>query len=1062
MKRIFTLLFGAMLAGQAWAQTTFTVDKLKYTITGTSSVSVGAVSDTISGHIIIPAKVENGGVTYMVTSIGNSAFRGCENLTSISIGDCIKSIKGYAFYDCRKLTSITIPDSVTEIGTSVFWLCDKLSEINVESGNVHYTSENGILFSKDKKTIVSYPEGKTDESYDIPNTVTKIGYGAFAYSNLKTINIPESIISIDGYAFIYCQGITSIIIPDAVTSIGDEAFAGCSSLASISIGSGVNNMGRQVFSWCNKLTNVTLGNGITDVSSSAFLYANKIIYNEYDSVCYLGNDENPYLVLIKPKSDDLTSSEINSNCKIIANYAFDDFYNPNNLTSVTIPNSVTIIGKNAFDGCIKLKSVTIPSSVTTIGSYAFYNVRHIVYHGDATGQPWGAITNNGFVDEEGFVYSDAEKTQLIGYAGNGGDITIPNTVKKIGSRAFSEYSILTSVTIPNSVTTIGYRAFYCCSNLKSVTIPNSVKEIDGYAFYGCNSLTSVNLPNSVTDIGEESFAWCTKLMEINVDSENNYYVSVDGVLFNKDKTTIVCYPAGRTGTYTIPNSVTTIGDAAFEYTKLSSITIPSTVVDIEEDAFNSSDSLTYMIIPNSVTEIGVRAFYRCDNLTSLTIPNSVISIGWSAFDYCSKLKSVVCLATVPPVLDEDDPFASTGTVYVLPDCVDAYKAANVWKNKTILPINVESIDATRGTVYSYNNILYAEPKEGYHFVNWSDNSVENPRKTTGEASLTAQFEAHLVVMDSAIVATCTESGKTEGSHCPVCKVVLKAQEVVPAKGHTEVVDAAVAATCTATGLTEGKHCSVCKAVLKAQEVVPAKGHTVAVDAAVGATCTATGLTEGSHCSVCGEIIIAQTQTPMIEHTAVVDSAVAATCTESGLTEGSHCSVCGTILIAQTQTPMVEHTVVVDGAVAATCMESGKTEGSHCSVCGEVLVAQKEIPALGHEFVNYIYNNDATTAADGTETAVCEHGCGETDTRTAVGTKLTNTPVTETAANAVNIYAHGNTIVVENATDEISVYDAMGRLVVGMPHCDVSTEIRINTAGLYIVKVGNIAKRVMVN
>jgi len=271
--------------------------------------------------------------------------------------------------------------------------------------------------------------------------------------------------------------------------------------------------------------------------------------------------------------------------------------------------------------------------------------------------------------------------------------------------------------------------------------------------------------------------------------------------------------------------------------------------------------------------------------------------------------------------------------------VAAYKAADVWNKKTILPITVKSSDATSGMVYSGDNLLFAEPKEGYHFVGWSDNSVENPRKTTGtEASLTARFEAHI---------------------------------------------------------------------------------------------------------------------------AVVDSAVAATCTATGLTEGSHCSVCGTILIAQTETPMIEHTAVIDAAVAATCTEKGKTEGSHCSVCGETIVAQKTTSALGHKFTNYIYNNDATVEADGTETAQCEHGCGATDTRVAEGTRL-GTAVTETAANAVNIYAHGNTIIVENAIDEVRVYDAMGRLVVGMPHCDVSTEIRVNTAGLYIVKVGNIAKRVVVN
>ena len=157
----------------------------------------------------------------------------------------------------------------------------------------------------------------------------------------------------------------------------------------------------------------------------------------------------------------------------------------------------------------------------------------------------------------------------------------------------------------------------------------------------------------------------------------------------------------------------------------------------------------------------------------------------------------------------------------------------------------------------------------------------------------------------------------------------------------------------------------------------------------------------------------------------------------------------------------KHTTVVDDAVAATCMKSGKTEGSHCSVCGEVIVAQKTIPALGHKFVNYIYNNDATTETDGTETAVCERGCGETDTRVAVGTKL-NTAVSESTASAVNLYASGNTIVVENATDEICIYDAMGKLVCRDAINRVRTEITVNIPGVYIVKTGSTVKRVMVN
>ena len=240
---------------------------------------------------------------------------------------------------------------------------------------------------------------------------------------------------------------------------------------------------------------------------------------------------------------------------------------------------------------------------------------------------------------------------------------------------------------------------------------------------------------------------------------------------------------------------------------------------------------------------------------------------------------------------------------------------------------------------------------------YGEKEVENPNDPA---------RGHTEVTDAAVAPTCTETGKTEGSHCSVCNTVLKAQEVIPALGHTEVTDAAVAPTCTKTGLTEGKHCSVCNTVLKAQEVIPALGHTEVTDAAVAPTCTKTGLTEGKHCSVCNTVLKAQEVIPALGHTEVTDAAVAPTCTETGKTEGKHCSVCNTVLVKQETVPATGHTEVTDAAVAPTCTETGKTEGKHCSVCNTVLKAQEVIPATGHTEVT-----DAAVAPTCTETGKTE-------------------------------------------------------------------------------------------
>ena len=274
------------------------------------------------------------------------------------------------------------------------------------------------------------------------------------------------------------------------------------------------------------------------------------------------------------------------------------FYNCSSIISITIPNSVTSIGDYAFDCCLHLKSITIPNSVTSIGEFAFDNCRNLI------------------------------------------SVTIPNSVISIGKSTFEDCTSLTSITIPESVTSIGESAFSGCKSLTSITIPESVTSIGESAFSGCKSLTSITIPDSVTCIG--SFYSCENLIEIIVNLDNKNYTSVNGILFNKDKTELICYPSGKFGMrYTIPNGVTSIGDSAFSScSNLTSITIPNSVTSIGDSAFGGCSSLTSVTIPNSVTSIGDEAFWSCSSLTSITIPDRVTSIGWYAFKYCSSLIAI--------------------------------------------------------------------------------------------------------------------------------------------------------------------------------------------------------------------------------------------------------------------------------------------------------------------------------------------------------------------------------------------------------------------------------------
>ncbi len=214
-------------------------------------------------------------IPYGVTSINTSAFIGCDSLTDISIPNSVTSIEG-AFIGCTSLSNITLPDSVTSIGAGIFSDCASLKAINVGSGNPSYTSENGILFNKDKTSILAYPKGLQNIEYTIPNSVTSIGKHAFAYcGNLTNVIIPNSVTSIGDSAFLSCRDLTAITIPESVISIGDSAFNGCNSLTNITIPDGVASIGKLTFNSCNRLSNITIPDSVTFISEDAFSNCSK-------------------------------------------------------------------------------------------------------------------------------------------------------------------------------------------------------------------------------------------------------------------------------------------------------------------------------------------------------------------------------------------------------------------------------------------------------------------------------------------------------------------------------------------------------------------------------------------------------------------------------------------------------------------------------------------------------------------------------------------------------------------------------------------------------------------
>lgn len=325
-----------------------------------------------------------------------------------------------------------------------------------------------------------------------------------AQKSIKAVVVEGGITSIGAFSFFYCPKLASVTIPNSVTGIGSNAFAHCDQLASVTLSDRVTTIGSCAFFGCSKLTSITLPDSVMMVGSQAFDGNNSLAYKKYDNAYYLGNDKNPYTVLVTAINTDITTCTIHPDAKIIADGAFDDCQK---LTEIEIPDHVTVIGEYAFYKCYGLERVTLGNSIASIGASAFSSSPitsikipdSIASIGDFA---FGTEIKEHYKEYDNAYYlGNDHNPYLVLMEGRNTTFTtctIHANTKIIAGGAFSGKSELTSIEIPDSVKSIGESAFINCTSLESVTIGSGVVSIEYGAFMGCTSLASVTFENTAT------------------------------------------------------------------------------------------------------------------------------------------------------------------------------------------------------------------------------------------------------------------------------------------------------------------------------------------------------------------------------------------------------------------------------------------------------------------------------------------------------------------------------------------------------------------------------------
>ena len=565
-------------------------------------------------------------------------------------GKKVTVIGSSAFYGFKSLKNIEIPDGITSIENYAFCQCWSITSLSVPE-SVTSIGTGAFRFCSDLKEI-KLPSNLTVLSDSLFGADANLEYITFGDAEkTDTVIIPETVQKMGNYVFMNCEKIKNIKLPSNLKSIGKTCFQGCISLTGLFIPQSVESIGGGIFGDCDALQSVEI-----EDENNNFIFKDGILYDVKNGI------------LVSAVNSLIPEKVIVDECTKTIDYSA--FADCNNLYEIEIPQGVVNIGEKAFARLDNLKNIDIPDSVTNITTLAFYRC-------------------NGLVS-----------------------VQVPGSVTAIKNGTFRECNNLKKVILNEGVTKIDGSAFIFCSSLEQIKLPQSLVSIGSGAFDNCTSLISVELPDNAI-ISSDTFKECKNLSDIVISDTNNNYIVKNGILYNKNMTRILCYPAGIKDTeFSVPDTVKTIGDFAFYGAKvLESVDIPDSVIAINTNAFGECSGLKEVVIPDSVTSMGEAVFYKCTSLEKVKLSVNITSPNPAVFQYCSSLKEVVLPESMKFISFFMFSYCKEITNIVLPDKLNsvlrsAFQNCDNLKNITV-PKNVTTIqDYAFGYYYDEQSATY--------------------------------------------------------------------------------------------------------------------------------------------------------------------------------------------------------------------------------------------------------------------------------------------------------------------------------------------------------------------